>query len=232
MLELLSRRVVCQPTLSIRLLPTMSLDLLQLLQSGGSSGPQTQTEPWSAVYAAAQANDRAEIESSLRSQLLNDHRNAHDLYCPRPGCGFKIIRKSNASWTSQSSHPLTTTGPTVALPGPDVSSTLPPPLGYFWEVDSALTFDNVGFSKDVEWADLGTESSSKGQRIKYLTCGACDCGPLGYTILPASMQGGGLAQSVSNQIDAQQSGLPAARTPARQQFFLAADRVRYPVEQQ
>lgn len=212
------------------LLPTMSLDLLHL-QNGGSSGSQTQTEPWSAVYATAQANEPADVESALRSQLLNDQLNAHDLYCPRPDCGVKIIRKSNASWTAESSHPLTTSGPTVALPGPDVSSTLPPPSGYFWEVDSALTFDNVGFSKDVEWSDPGAESS-KGQRIKYLTCGACDCGPLGYTILPATMQGGGLAQSVSDQIDAHQFGLPAPRSPARQQFFLAADRVRYPVEQQ
>lgn len=36
-------------------------------------------------------------------------------------------------------------------------------------------------------------------KVKYLLCADCDCGPLGYTVLPISMQGGNFAQEVSKQ---------------------------------
>ena len=65
-----------------------------------------------------------------------------------------------------------------------------------------------------------------GFTVKYLLCAECDCGPLGYTILPEGLTGGGLAQQVGEDInDAQNGG--GQRDSMRQEFLIAADRVRY-----
>lgn len=60
-------------------------------------------------------------------------------------------------------------------------------------------------------------------KVKYLLCADCDCGPLGYTVLPASLEGGNFAREVGKQAQGQEAEAPA------QLFFVAADRVRYRV---
>lgn len=67
--------------------------------------------------------------------------------------------------------------------------------------------------------------------VKYLLCPDCECGPLGFTILPTEMQGGRLAAQVGDQVERMKGGtmdMPGA-APKRppQLFYLAADRVRY-----
>jgi len=70
--------------------------------------------------------------------------------------------------------------------------------------------------------------------VKYLLCPDCECGPLGFTILPTEMQGGRLAAEVGDQVERMKGGtkdMPGA-APKRppQMFYLAADRVRYQFE--
>lgn len=71
-------------------------------------------------------------------------------------------------------------------------------------------------------------------KVKYLLCADCDCGPLGYTVLPASLQGGKFAQEVGKSMGIQSSSQDQAsseETKESQQeppmYLIAADRVRY-----
>ncbi|KAJ9477031.1 Polyamine N-acetyltransferase 1 [Pseudozyma hubeiensis] len=70
--------------------------------------------------------------------------------------------------------------------------------------------------------------------VKYLLCPDCECGPLGFTILPAEMQGGRLAAEVGDEVERRKGGTmtPDESKPKRppQVFYLAADRVRYQFE--
>ncbi|GAK62549.1 acyl-CoA N-acyltransferase [Moesziomyces antarcticus] len=70
--------------------------------------------------------------------------------------------------------------------------------------------------------------------VKYLLCPDCECGPLGFTILPTEMQGGRLAAEVGDQVEQMKGGTLGApgAAPKRppQLFYLAADRVRYQFE--
>lgn len=246
-------------------------ELLQLLQGGAaSSAPRVKTEPWSSVNKHALIDRPAEADDDTAVRLYvtdETHSNLADLYCPRPECGAKLVGKAKAVYTQADDGPLatSTSHSTVshapaATAGdscqpkeeketsfgiiPSNSSRVEiPQKGSFWSVESALTFDNIGFTKDTDWQAEPTDKSGEmpgptgGKRIKYLLCGACDCGPLGYTILPPSMQAGGLAQSVSDQVDAQRGQSHQATLSdqtkdsrdllPRQEFFLAVDRVWY-----
>lgn len=71
--------------------------------------------------------------------------------------------------------------------------------------------------------------------VKYLLCPDCECGPLGFTILPKEMQDGRLAAEVGDQVERMKGGTmgmdgssPVKKKP--QMFYLAADRVRYQFE--
>ncbi|SNX81435.1 uncharacterized protein MEPE_00140 [Melanopsichium pennsylvanicum] len=67
--------------------------------------------------------------------------------------------------------------------------------------------------------------------VKYLLCPDCECGPLGFSILPTEMQGGRLAVEVGDQVERMKGGTMgmegAAPKSKPQMFYLAADRVRY-----
>lgn len=75
-----------------------------------------------------------------------------------------------------------------------------------WSVPSPLTFENIGFSRDV-----GTN--------KYLSCADCDCGPLGWH----DTGGADLGKQVEQE-------LRSTTEPIRNQFLLSLDRVRYVVK--
>lgn len=73
---------------------------------------------------------------------------------------------------------------------------------------------------------LGTPVLSEPVKVKYLLCADCDCGPLGYTVLPASLQGGKFAQEVGKTLEGQQ---PSSDSQQQEPpvYLIAADRVRY-----
>ena len=75
-----------------------------------------------------------------------------------------------------------------------------------------------------------TETSAAPEfTVKYLLCAECDCGPLGYSILPQSLAGGGLAHQVGQEINSANGagGGQMEENVPRQEFLIAADRVRY-----
>ncbi|PWN37362.1 Mss4-like protein [Meira miltonrushii] len=75
--------------------------------------------------------------------------------------------------------------------------------------------------------------SSSSIKVKYLLCADCDCGPLGYTVLPSSLEGGNFAKEVGKQAAGQFGGgeeeeeEQPKKEPEMQLYFVAADRVRY-----
>ncbi|EST09757.1 GNAT domain protein [Kalmanozyma brasiliensis GHG001] len=68
--------------------------------------------------------------------------------------------------------------------------------------------------------------------VKYLLCPDCECGPLGFTILPTEMQDGRLAAQVGDQVEKMKGGMmESGQSKGKEQvFYLAADRVRYQFE--
>ncbi|KDN46312.1 hypothetical protein K437DRAFT_109794 [Tilletiaria anomala UBC 951] len=93
-------------------------------------------------------------------------------------------------------------------------------------------------SASPTWGELsdhlldGGNDSAPEFTVKYLLCAECDCGPLGYSILPQSLTGGGLAHQVGQDINTSQGqqgqdGSDASPQRLRQEFLIAADRVRY-----
>jgi hypothetical protein len=101
-----------------------------------------------------------------------------------------------------------------ALAKPTVRPDFPPPppsspsdTQSYWAVPSALTFENIGFSRNV-----GT--------IKYLTCADCDCGPLGWH----DTEGADLATEVDRETRGENKEGEKKRNA---EFLLAVDRVRY-----
>lgn len=79
----------------------------------------------------------------------------------------------------------------------------------------------------------GSDPSAQSQQqqtltIKYLLCPNCDTGPLGYTIVPASMQGGKMGLAVGEEMNGGAAGGGGAGGMQELQIFLlAAERVRY-----
>lgn len=76
----------------------------------------------------------------------------------------------------------------------------------------------------------GTNGSVRKVKVKYLLCADCDCGPLGYTVLPSSLEGGNFAKEVGKQAAGQFGGEgeeQPKKAPEMQLYFVAADRVRY-----
>lgn len=206
---------------------TMSLDLLQLLSN---AGPKVVTEPLEAVRERAAASSSSpsgsDFGAAVQTALVCEGTNKADIYCPREGCGVKVLRRGAAQYVCRPSGPLLHAHAQLPL---ELGAGSPAEEGTYWMVTSPLSFENVGFSKDVALEEGAS---------KYLICGACDVGPLGYVLLPQKMQGGGLAQSVSETIDAHQGGQAPDIAPAeavghpntpKQELLVAVDRVRYAV---
>lgn len=328
-----------------------STSLSNRKNSGAANPSQPYTQVLGATLAAkTPAEDSfAALEARLVNQKLGT--NLAELYCPMEDCGSILLKKGSSNWTLCEAGPLL--DPKLSLPekkypkppsGP-LSNPVPAassidkapranistqdlsgagPLRGFWSVNSPMSFENVGFSKDQEWippwvkdatsvenggaGDLpnnqesisnpssGNEkekdldgkpkrekptrkgtwrervrersftgnflSSSESESspsskekeptiedekvynepptlslpksdrdpliVKFITCGECDCGPLGFTFLHKSQANGGLADQVSREIDGvNNAGGNRDRAVGQQELLVAADRVRY-----
>ncbi|KAK7691549.1 hypothetical protein QCA50_004948 [Cerrena zonata] len=99
--------------------------------------------------------------------------NLFDLLCPREGCGSIILKNGVATLVEHQSiqlEPPSQTNPFLEpLPTPPASA-------QWWKVTpSAMTFENIGFSRAVEG-----QVSPAGKTLKLLLCAECDLGPLGW----------------------------------------------------
>ncbi|PWN23021.1 hypothetical protein BCV69DRAFT_256039 [Microstroma glucosiphilum] len=269
--------------------------------------------------------------------------NLAEIWCPQEKCGCKLIRKGVAMWELAESGPLTDSrlcddslpaGAAALPPTPQPppapashiralqererqrakSGEVTTPIRPFWSLLSPMSFENIGFSKDVQWkvplppmasgggggmtrsasadedlvaspTSMGHAGSSHGKEaagsngffagdhnhshsqsnlnakgsgnngssasgtagsgdagavgagsstserdqqiltVKYLLCPQCDTGPLGYTIVPLSMQGGKMGLAVGEEINSGGGG--GGGMQELQIFLLAAERVRY-----
>lgn len=93
------------------------------------------------------------------------------------------------------------------------------------EAIAAATAAANATPKSPDLAATGEDAPSV--KVKYLLCAECDCGPLGYTVLSAGMQDGGLANSVGQQLNAASEEASEKPKPEPPVFLIAADRVRY-----
>ncbi|KAI0674264.1 acyl-CoA N-acyltransferase [Trametes maxima] len=103
--------------------------------------------------------------------------NAHDLLCPRPGCGSVILKSGVARWVERAGVQLdaSTSSPGETLPEWLGALPAPPAAAQWWLVTpNAMAFENIGFSRAVQSTGPG------GDKLKYLSCAECDVGPLGW----------------------------------------------------
>lgn len=351
---------------------------------GGSNPSQPYTQVLGATLAAKTPAEDSFAALEARLVNGQTGTNLAELYCPMENCGSILLKKGSSNWTLCESGPLLDPKLNLNLPeknprppsGPNNSSTPIPkadsidnspralssvdnlsgagPLRGFWSVNSPMSFENVGFSKDLEWippwvkdatsvenggagegpSNQGTVpsmmssspddnnnngESSGGQKdsdgkpkrekpvrkgtwrervrersftgilsspesesgpsknnspstkakdketttntqdqnqnqgddgaynepptlslpssknrdpliVKFITCGECDCGPLGFTFIPKRLANGGLANEVGKEIDKSNNGDNGGgrdRTVGQQELLVAADRVRY-----
>ncbi|KAN0066427.1 hypothetical protein ACQY0O_000521 [Thecaphora frezii] len=289
-------------------------------QPGRSPGVTYTSILGQAIAAKTAAEDPS---MALEARLVDraTGTNLAKLYCPMENCRCCILAKGAGEYARKESGPLS--NPALALPNspaPPQGPAFPVPatstpggsrlltnVKGFWTVAGPLQFDNVGFSRDMNWTVPttsdggagGSEATGSGQRskaqdkeakarekreekerrkeekardkehrkqqrgpsesdastsdedassllahlslglspgeevtVKYLLCPDCECGPLGFTILPKEMQGGRLAAEVGEQVDRMKGGTmdPAAVKRKPQLFYLAAERVRYHFE--
>ncbi|KAH8921796.1 acyl-CoA N-acyltransferase [Atractiella rhizophila] len=100
---------------------------------------------------------------------LEGERNKFDVRCKREGCRSIILKKGTATVVTRPNRTSPESSQTTVL-----------------LVPSPLTFENIGFSKDVPLPSSSSSASSSADptqnknTLKYLTCADCDHGPLGW----------------------------------------------------
>ncbi|GAA99831.1 uncharacterized protein L969DRAFT_14525 [Mixia osmundae IAM 14324] len=163
-----------------------------------------QQQDLSGVMAALQSTagkkrDRSEgvlLSSLSPDELTAAGKNALSLFCPRPQCRCLILRPSEAR-SARRAHEIPPLPADVAVSN-DAEQV--------WLVPSALTFENIGFSK-----------TAPGSTTKYLICADCDLGPLGW------IDTGG--EDLGQRVEQEAAGQAASRPT--QEFLLLAGRLRY-----
>ncbi|KAH7104242.1 Mss4-like protein [Auriculariales sp. MPI-PUGE-AT-0066] len=126
------------------------------------------------VLAGASASD---------PDAVLDQPNAHDLLCPRPGCGSIIIKAQTAGLrrvprTTVVLEPRTNTHAHLApLPEADEANV------EVWRITpNEMAFENIGLTHDVPSPGAGTDGPAR----KLLACAECDLGPLGWHVVGTS----------------------------------------------
>ncbi|MBW0531612.1 hypothetical protein O181_071327 [Austropuccinia psidii MF-1] len=126
---------------------------------------------------------------------LSPQTNPTNLFCPQERCRSIILKKGVGRLIERETCPL----PVDAVKRSTSC----------WLVPSPISFENIGFSKPI----VGSSSSNAlPAETRWLSCGACDFGPLGWT--ESSIN---LAQEFSNN--------PKSNRLSEILFLLACDRV-------
>ncbi|KLT46507.1 Mss4-like protein [Cutaneotrichosporon oleaginosum] len=114
------------------------------------------------------SKDALTTKGSFDGALINTRR----LICPREGCGCVILRAKNSSWEECDGD---------ILPH-DSAAPFSPSAHAYWRVDGGpYTFENIGYSRNVD-ATLPSGAPGAGAgKVKWLICAECDMGPLGWS---------------------------------------------------
>lgn len=117
-----------------------------------------------------------DFRTAVKSRIvdLKYHLNLHGLMCPNEACDCKLVARESAEWTVRETGPLLDTVPSVngeipsatskgmdmqnapwlntlfQSPSLDGWATIGPVRG-FWRLPNPMGFDNVTFSRTVEW---------------------------------------------------------------------------------
>ncbi|CAL8084758.1 unnamed protein product [Calicophoron daubneyi] len=110
----------------------------------------------------------ASVETSIPVEVVDsttneDGLNMFDVCCPR--CSSVILRKNAAKLVKKErSLPVYARKTELDTHSGDFPTDT---LDQFWTVNDMFTFENVGFTRDVD-------------SVRYLTCADCELGPIGY----------------------------------------------------
>ncbi|KAF5394862.1 hypothetical protein EG68_01854 [Paragonimus skrjabini miyazakii] len=105
----------------------------------------------------------AEQNGSVHGVTNGEGRNLFDICCPR--CSSIVLKKCSANFTiKQQSLPVYAKKSELTNPTNEFPTDL---LDQFWSVNDMYTFENVGFTHDVN-------------SLRYLTCADCELGPIGF----------------------------------------------------
>ncbi|KOS13381.1 acyl- n-acyltransferase [Malassezia pachydermatis] len=132
--------------------------------------------PFEKIFGQAIAGKTAaeNFRTALISRLVDRNLglNMHKLFCPNEACDCVLLGRQKAEWLVRETGPLTETVPTTEDDAsPESSHTAEKanapwmnslfqssstvdtigPLRGFWHVPGPMGFDNVAFSRDVEW---------------------------------------------------------------------------------
>ena len=137
----------------------------------------------------------------------------------------------------QLQHPsaVSTTASTAAQPFPPAPASKTDGQADCWLVCSALTFENIGFTRGVGTitntaAGQGGKvipSLPEGASIRFLSCADCDCGPLGWYI---EARGEDLGRDVEAQLQPARAGGAGAGQQVVREFLIPVERCRYKLE--
>ncbi|KZS93426.1 Mss4-like protein [Sistotremastrum niveocremeum HHB9708] len=145
------------------------------LEISTSTAPQSiSPEVFAALKKPAPQHPQRYLDSFSSLSAVRDSSglNAHDLICPRVGCGSIILKCGVADLAIPSPEPQL---PPELPRLPDPWTGLNANHEEWWLITpSPMSFENVSFSKPTQ--SQGGSSTP----IKYLGCAECDLGPLGW----------------------------------------------------
>ncbi|CAG8557876.1 9982_t:CDS:2 [Paraglomus occultum] len=98
--------------------------------------------------------------------VVDDKRNAVNIYCSRPSCHSLIMRAKAGQLVERPKSKLNITDNDI-LAINDTSAEVEE-MQQYWQLPNMMAFENIGFSNTVATG------------IKFLACADCDTGPLGY----------------------------------------------------
>ncbi|KAK4057497.1 hypothetical protein OIO90_001566 [Microbotryomycetes sp. JL221] len=151
----------------------------------------------------------------------NNQTNTQDLYCPRPECRCLLLKAGTAKLVRSHKNDFEL----PELPRPVNTQPLKQTQSNaYWSVDSPLSFENIGFSRNTTLpinSTLQTSSTTSEEMIKYLICADCDLGPLGWH----DTQGKDLGFEVEQENHSNSTA--AVNLRKGREFLLHVERVRY-----
>uniref|UniRef100_V9KYC9 Guanine nucleotide exchange factor MSS4 n=1 Tax=Callorhinchus milii TaxID=7868 RepID=V9KYC9_CALMI len=139
------------------------------METGERSRPEVGTEVPGSGGGGGGVSGEPEVRVGGAGLLGPSGRNGKTVVCAR--CGSTVLRPGAALYSRRELF-LPSMRQSTAL-GPGNSSVEGDVLQEHWLVDDMYTFENVGFTKNVN-------------SIKYLTCADCEIGPIGWHSLDDS----------------------------------------------
>ncbi|TYJ51953.1 hypothetical protein B9479_007442 [Cryptococcus floricola] len=153
--------------------PYSQADILAALSAQSALPRTTPTYPFSSFPTPLLQLTNAVPEDKPESPKTNGRK----VYCPREGCGSVIMQAGVGNWLDI---------PGAVLPD-DPKSPFPhaqPPHAAWHVPNGPFEFDNIGFSRpDASASPLPAHAPgySAEKKVKWLICGECDLGPLGWS---------------------------------------------------